>query len=354
LATILIIGTITIYRQFNYLLSKPLGYNDQHLVTVNKDEMTRPEFQRFRAALLKDPNIVDVAPRNGGYWGTGARVNGTENISFAYETTGTNHLSILQIPLVQGRNFDPKLPTDSTESVLVNETFVKTAKWKEPIGQIVDFFWANRKMKVIGVVKDHHFASLTEKIEPHLITMLPDNPYGMAFIKIKPGSDASALQHISATFKSNFPFYPYSYHFRADDNQQAYESEAKWKQMLLFGAVLTIFISCIGLFGLSVLNAERRVKEIGIRKVLGASMQQITAKLTYEYLVLVALSLLVGMPVAWLAIHQWLDLYPYRIDIGIGLFAITMAIVVLLAIATVGMQALKAAAGNPVKNLRTE
>ena len=354
LATILIIGTITIYRQFDFMLSKPLGYNDQHLVTVEKWEMTRPEFQRFRSELMKDPNIVDVSPRNSGYWGTGARVNGTENISFAYETAGTNHLTNLQIPLVQGRNFDPNLPTDSTESVLVNETFVKAAKWKQPLGQIVDFFWANRKMKVIGVVKDHHFASLTEKIEPQLITVLPDNPYGMAFIKLKPGSDAQALEHISKTFKSNFSFYPYSYNFRADTNRNAYESEAKWKQMMMFGAILTIFISCIGLFGLSVLNAEKRVKEIGIRKVMGASVRQIAQKLSAEYLVLVSIALLAGIPAAWLAIHQWLEGYPYRIEIGWSLFALAAAMVMLIAFLTVSFQAIRAGRSNPVKSLRTE
>jgi putative ABC transport system permease protein len=238
--------------------------------------------------------------------------------------------------------------------VLVNETFVKTAKWKNPIGQEVDFFWDNRKMKVIGVVKDHHFSSVTQAIEPQLMTMLPGNPYGMAFIRIRPGSDTRALAHIATTFKSIFPTKPYSYTFRADANRNAYEAEAKWKQMLLFGAMLTIFISCIGLFGLSVLNAEKRVKEVGIRKVLGASVQHIAGKLTVEYLQLVSISLVVAMPLAWLAINKWLQLYPYRISIGFSLFALAAGIIILLAVSTVSFQALRAAMSNPVKNLRTE
>jgi putative ABC transport system permease protein len=209
-------------------------------------------------------------------------------------------------------------------------------------------------MKVIGVVKDHHFSSLTEAIEPQLFTMLPDNPYGMAFIKIKPGTDAAALEHIGKTFKANFSFYPYSYNFRADTNRNAYEAENKWKQMLMFGAILTIFISCIGLFGLSVLNAEKRVKEIGIRKVLGASVAQIARKLSVEYLALVVISLLAGIPASWLAIQKWLEGYPYRIEIGWPLFALAAAIVVLIAFFTVSFQAIKAGKSNPVKNLRTE
>jgi hypothetical protein len=354
LATILIIGTITMYRQFNFMVSKPLGYDDKDLVTVDKGDLSRPEFFRLRNNLLTNNNIFDVSPRNGGFWGTGARVNHGEPIQFAYETVGANHLSVLRIPLLQGRNFDPSMPTDSSTSVLVNETFVKTAQWKNPIGEEVDFFWSNRKMKVIGVVKDHHFSSLTEAIEPQLFTMLPDNPYGMVYIRIRPGSDTKALAHIAATFKSNFPIHPYSYAFLADTNRNAYQAEAKWKQMMLFGAILTIFISCIGLFGLSVLNAEKRVKEVGIRKVLGASVHQIAGKLTLEFLKLVSIALIVAIPVAWLAIHKWLQLYPYRIHIGPGLFALAAGIIILLTFSTVSFQAIRSALSNPVKNLRTE
>jgi putative ABC transport system permease protein len=162
------------------------------------------------------------------------------------------------------------------------------------------------------------------------------------------------LEHISKTFKSHFPFYPYSYNFRADSNRNAYESEAKWKQMMMFGAILTIFISCIGLFGLSVLNAEKRVKEIGIRKVMGASVRQIAQKLSTEYLVLVSIALLAGIPAAWLAIHKWLEGYPYRIEIGWSLFALAAAMVMLIAFLTVSFQAIRAGRSNPVKSLRTE
>ena len=236
---------------------------------------------------------MDVAAKNGGQWMTGARLANDSSISFNYETVDESYIPELKIPLVEGRNFSKAFPSDSTNAILVNETFVKQAGWKNPIGQIVNFFYNNNEIyHVIGVVKDYHYLALNQKIGPQLFTMKNDNLYGTFNIKIKPGSETESLKFIQKTFKQFFPLSPYSYVFKDEQKLKDYESEAKWKQIILFGAILTIFISCIGLFGLSVLSAEKRTKEIGIRKVLGASVNNVVTILSKDFLKLVFIALI--------------------------------------------------------------
>lgn len=354
LASFLICATIIIYLQFNFLTTEKLGYDDSNLVMVEKNSLTRDQAKLFKEQLMKDPDIIGVAPKNGGYWGTRAKVNGDSTIDFTYETVDETFLPLLKIPIIQGRNFSKDYPSDSSNSVLVNEAFVKQAGWKKPIGQEVNFWYKDKKYAVIGVVKDYHFETLSEKIKPQLFTMEPGNPFGMAYIKIRPNTGGSSLAYIQKTFKSLFPLTPYSYTFKQDENSKNYEAEAKWKQIMLFGAILTIFISCIGLFGLSVLSAEKRTKEIGIRKVLGASISNIITTLSTDFLKLVVLSMLVAIPAAWLAAAKWLEHYPYRISLSWWMFSIAAILVIFIALATVSFQAIKAAVANPVKSLRTE
>jgi putative ABC transport system permease protein len=354
LASFLIIATFTIYKQFNFLTNEKLGYDDNNLVIVHNDFKTHDAAQLFKQELLNDPNIVSVAPRNGGQWGTVAKVSNDSTIQFDYETVDEAYLPTLKIPLVKGRNFSPDFPSDSANSVLVNETFVKQAGWKDPIGQSINFWYNNKKYNVIGVAKDYHYQPLSQKIGPQVFTMKKDNPYGMAYIKIKPNTAAASLKTIQKIFKQLFPLSPYSYTFKNDENLKSYEAEAKWKQIMLFGAILTIFISCIGLFGLSVLSTERRTKEIGIRKVLGASVKGVAAILSKDFLKLVFISLVIAIPLAWLAASKWLENYPYRITLNWWLFASAGALVILIALMTVSFQAIKAAMANPVKSLRTE
>lgn len=355
LASFLIIATLTIFYQFNYLTTQDIGYDDSNLIVLEKWGITRNEAKLLKEELLKNPNIIDVAPKNGGYWGTGAKINGDTQIEFAYETVDENYLPLLKIPVIKGRNFSKDFPSDSTRSVLVNETFVQKAGWKEPIGQEVNF-WYNEgeKYTVIGVVRDYHFESLGKKIGTQLFTMKPGNDYGKAIIKIKPGTETAALQHIEKVFKKIFPISPYSYKFQDQSNLKSYEAEAKWKQIMLFSAILTIFISCIGLFGLSVLSAEKRAKEVGIRKVLGASVSGVVIILSKDFLRLVIIALMIAIPISWFAANKWLENYPYRITLTWGLFASAVVLVVLIALLTVSFQAIKAAIANPVKSLRTE
>ena len=355
LASFLIIATFIIYSQFHFLTNTNLGYDDSNVITVNNRPMKHTEAAVFKNELKKHPNIVDVSAKNGGQWKTGAHLANDSNIMFAYETVDESYLPLMKINLQSGRNFLTSNPSDSNNYILVNEAFVKEAGWKQPLGQIVNFFYNNNEIyHVIGVVKDYHYLALNQKIEPQLFTMKNDNLYGTFFIKIKPGSEAGSLRQIQKTFKQLYPLNPYSYTFLNEQNQKNYEAEAKWKQILLFGAVLTIFISCIGLFGLSVMAAEKRTKEIGIRKVLGASVNAIVMLLSKDFIVLVAIALIVSIPTAWLAGNKWLQSYPYRITIGWQMFAWVSGLVVVIALLTVSFQAVKAAVSNPVKSLRTE
>ena len=355
LASFLIIATLTIYRQFNYLTKTDLGYDDSNIVAVNKQQLKHSEAAYFKAELVRNPNIVDVAARNGGYWGTNAKLFNDSTISFDYETIDESYIPALKIPVIAGRNFSRAYPSDSTNSILVNESFVKKAGWKNPIGETVNFFYYNNEIyNVIGVVKDYHYQDLNQKIGPQLFTMKNGNLFGTFNIKIKPGTATESLKFIQKTFKHDFPLSPYSYIFKDDQRIKDYESEAKWKQIILFGAVLTIFISCIGLFGLSVLSAERRTKEIGIRKVLGASVKSVVTTLSRDFLILVLIALITAIPLAWMAANKWLQNYPYRISLDWWLFVLASFLVILVALTTVISQAIRVAVANPVKSLRTE
>jgi putative ABC transport system permease protein len=257
--------------------------------------------------------------------------------------------------MVQGRNFSKDFPSDSTHAVIVNEAFVKAAGWKNPLSKMVDFSYNNgEKYTVVGVVKDYHYESMAKKIGPQLFTMNPENPFAKTFIKIRAGSETRSREFIEKTFKSIFPLNSFGYAFQDEENQKNYEAEAKWKQIVLLGAILTIFISCIGLFGLSVLAAEKRTKEIGIRKVLGASITNVASTLSKQFLGLVSFSLLLSMPLAWMTAEKWLQNYPYRIALSGWMFAEAALLVLLIALFTVSFQAVRAAMTNPVKSLRTE
>src|SRR5579862_642426 len=352
LASFLIIATFTIYSQFRYLTTEKLGYDDTHLVGVEKN-MNFARFSLFKHELMKRTSIVDVAPKNGGFWGTIAKVNGDSIMQFAYETVDETYIPLLKIPIVQGRNFSTDHPSDSAESVIINEAFARKAGWKNPIGQIVNFYYQSKVYRVIGVVKDYHYEAMTREIGPQLFTMKP-NGYGIAYVKIRPKTETASLAYIQKVFKDLFPFTPYSYDFKDQQNLKNYEAEDKWKQMMLYSALLTIFISCIGLFGLSVLSAEKRTKEVGIRKVLGATVTNVVTILSRDFLILVAIALLASIPFGYWAGHKWLDNYPYKIDLTWGIFASAASLVIAIALVTVSFQAIKAALANPVKSLRTD
>ena len=353
LASFLIIATFIIYAQFNFLTKTDLGYDDNNLVIVNKNNLTNADVAVFKNELLSNPDIVGVSAKNAGVWGTGTKNFIGSTIYFTGETVDENYLPLLKIPLIAGRNFSEAFPADATQSVIVNESFVKKANWKNPIGETIQMLGSsNQTYHVIGVVKDYHFASLTKKITPQLFTM--NGSYGTYYIKIKPNTATASLRSIQKTYQQLYPLSPYSYTFKNDENRMQYADVEKWKQVILFGAILTIFISCIGLFGLSVLSAEKRTKEIGIRKVLGASVKSIVTNLSADFIKLVVLALVIASPLAYMAANTWLQNFPYRIEISWWLFGLSSILVMMIALITISFQSIKAAIANPVKSLRTE
>jgi putative ABC transport system permease protein len=355
LAAFMMMATLILYYQFDFLTHQNLGYDDKNIVTLETGQINRIETETFKNELLKNANIQQVAPKNGGYWNTMANVNNKQEIVFSMDVIDHNYLPTFKIPIVKGRNFSIDFPSDSSQSVMVNETFVKEAGWKNPIGQTIDFFFNKHKYQVVGVVKDYHYSSLYEKINPQIFTTDPQrSDFGMLNIKIKPTNTPATLKYIEKVFKQLRPTRPYSYEFKDESNFKQYEKEAKWKQIITFSAILIMFISCIGLFGLATLSAEKRTKEIGIRKVLGASATIIVTMLTKDFLKLVLISLVITFPVAWFLADKFLSDYPYRIQLNGWMFGIVALVLVLITLLTISYQALKSALANPVKSLRTE
>ena len=353
LSSFLIIATLAISSQFSFLTTQKLGYEDENLLVVNRLESTRKDAALFRSELMKNTSIVAVAPKNNGFEGNTVKVDGDVKVNVTVETVDASFLGLMNVPIVEGRNFSPEFPSDSSKSILVNEAFVNEAGWRNPIGMQVGTF-EDKKYTVVGVVKDYHYRPMTEKIGPQLFTMNPNNNFGSFYIKIRPGSETAAVNFIQSTFRSLFPLSAFDYNFVKQDNQASYREEARWKKILFLGSMLTIFISCIGLYGLSVFSAEKRRKEVGIRKVLGASASRVAYVLSLDFVKLVLISLVIAIPLAWMAIDRWLENYPYRISLGGWLFAGAAMMVIGIALVTVSFQSVRAALSNPVTSLRSE
>ncbi|HYH57446.1 MAG TPA: ABC transporter permease, partial [Anseongella sp.] len=283
-----------------------------------------------------------------------AKVNkGEKEVAFAISWIDGNFLPALGIPVLQGRNFSPDYPADSTRSVIVNETFAKEAGWtsafgKDPVGQVIDYF--GQQLTVVGMVKDYHFASLKEKIGPLLLRQGARD----LWVKIKPGQTRQALAAIREAYGKVEPFRPFTFDFLNVVNERNYAAEAKWKQMITAGAVLSILISCMGLFGLAMLSIGRRTKEVGIRKVLGAAVGDIILLLSRDFMKLVLLAFLIAIPLGYYAVGRWLENFAYRIDLTWWIFGLAGLLAFTVALLTVSFQSVKAALMNPVKSLRSE
>ncbi len=355
LATFLIITTLFVYSQFDYLTHQDLGYNDKQLLELNVGQgRNQLLMNRFKEAFTKVPGIVAVAPRMAGEWETNTRANGKE-FPVRYEHIDEDYLPTLGVPIVAGRNFSKDFAADSTQSVLVNEAYVKATGWKDAVGKNIDFLNGGPvQLQVVGVVKDYHYASLKEKISPQLFSTSPKLPFGKFMIRINPASLPKTLAAIEKIYRELAPNRPFQYDFKDDLNYKKYEAEERWKQIITLSAILTIFISCIGLFGLTTLSVQKRTKEIGVRKVLGANVLQISALVSKNFVLLVLLAFLVAIPAAWFAVGKWLQNFAYRIEMHWWVFAAAAVTTVIIALITVSFQSIRAALSNPVKSLRTE
>lgn len=356
LATFLIITTLFVYSQFHFLTTKDLGYNDKNLISLRVgQDGNMPLMTTFGEEFRKAPGVVSVAPALGGDWGTVSKANGVD-IDIAFKHIDEHYFPTLGIQLKAGRNFSPDFPADSTHSVIVNEAYIKKAGWKDSgVGHTVDFLnGSEQKLTIVGVVKDYHYGSLKEEIGPMLFTADPHMPFGRFYLRVQPEKIPQALRSVEATYRKLDPFRPFQYKFEEDINRRNYETEAKWKQIISFAAVLTIFISCIGLFGLVSLSIQRRTKEIGIRKVLGASVWQVSTLLSRNFLYLVLIAFVVAIPAAWYATQRWLENFAYRIDIDWKVFAASALLTTAIAIVTVGFNTFRTALMNPANSLKTE
>jgi ABC-type antimicrobial peptide transport system permease subunit len=261
---------------------------------------------------------------------------------------------MLEIPVKEGRNFSDLYGTDKTNAVIVNEAFVKAAGLNNPIGtpiQIKD--WFPKDATIIGVVKDYHLGSLKEIIQPEILT-ITDESQGTMLIKIDKQRQKQALAALEKVYKTAVPGAEYSYVFWDELNAKEYHLERKWQQIINAATLLSVLICCLGLFGLTHLATHMRVKEIGIRKVLGATVSSIASLISRDFIKLVLIAVVVASPVAWYFMNQWLQDFAYRINISWWVFVLAGVAAVFIALLTIIFQAIKAAVANPVKSLRTE
>ncbi len=354
LATFFITLTIVQYKQVNLFTTTDLGYDDRNMVIINSGSSKTDKGKLFMEQIRQNKDIVSVAPRNYSTWVTLAIVDGNKQMGPDMNIIDENYVGTLGLKILEGRNFSPAFPADSTLSVLVNEAFVKEAGWKNPIGQNVKVM--NRDpYKVIGVIKDYHFSSLYEKVRPQMFTCNNNyGGYGTFYIKLSGDRIPQTLNFLKVKFKETYPFKPYGADFLSDINDMQYEREVQMRQIIFSSALIIIFISCMGMFGLSVLTTEKRRKEIGIRKVLGASLASIAKTISWGFMQLVMLAFIIFAPIAYYTGYKLLENYPYRIHIGIRVFSFSFLILFLLSLLTVSYQSINAAMANPAKSLKSE
>jgi ABC-type antimicrobial peptide transport system permease subunit len=359
LSAFLIIATIVVSKQVSYIQSKNLGYDKENLIYVPMEGELRTKYKIFRDEALKMPGIQEVthmsdSPTQFGSTTGGVTWDGKDpnvNIEFTQISVGYNFASTLKLKMRYGRDFSRDFATDSL-GYLVNETALKRIGYADPIGK--PFTQWGKKGKIVGVLQDFHFSSLHDPIMPLVVRLRDEEKFGNILIRTKPGQTKQALTTIEKICKELNPNFTFNYAFSDEEYQKLYQNEQIVRKLSDSFAFLAIFISCLGLLGLAMFTAEQRVKEIGIRKVLGASLGSLFALLSREFLMLVVIALLIASPLAWWAMSKWLENYTYRTSIEWWVFALSAVVAILIALVTVSFQSAKAAMVNPVKNLRSE
>ncbi len=363
ISIILIICTGVVYRQLKYIQSKSLGYDRDHIVTMNYAGSLTPQYDAFRNELLKQSSIRQVArssriPTGRLLDSMGAEAQVGDSLSptsVVIKMVGIDHdfIDTYHMKLVAGRNFSRDFRTDDTAAYVLNESAVRMIGWKSPKEAIdKNFKYGRQSGKVIGVLRDFHFESMHEAIVPMVFFMRQG--YNRLSVKISGDQMQAALAHLEKTWNRFAPETPFTYTFLDESFDQLYKSEQRQSGIFTTFAGIAIFIACLGLFGLAAFTAEQRTKEIGIRKVVGASVPNIVMLLSKDFLKLVGWSVLIAAPVAWWAMHRWLEDFAYRTRMPWELFVLAGFIALLIALCTISYQAFKAASANPVKALRTE
>lgn len=360
----LIIATVTADQQLRYMQAKKVGFDHERVLVIHDTHMLMNNERVFKEKLRQNPQVVQATISDdvpvGATSSNNNAVTPKEDPEKAVVTrqyhVDDEYISTLGMHITQGRNFSKEFPTDSS-AIILNETAVQALGWqKNPIGRELaghtDDDGTKHFYKVIGVVSDFHFESLKQKITP-LIMFLGDNS-GNIIIKCRSDQFPQLLDGLKKEWDSFAPGAPFSYSFLDNRFEQVYASEQKTGQVLTLFSGLTIFIACLGLFGLATYTAEQRTKEIGVRKVLGASVSSIVGLLSKDFLQLIFISLLLASPVAWWGMNQWLADFAYKITISWWVFVSAGLLATGIALLTVSFQSIKAALTNPVKSLRSE
>lgn len=358
LSIILIVGMIVVYKQMDYFQTRNLGYDREDLVYIPIEGDLIKNYNVFKETARNMPGVLNISKmRNSPTYiehHTGS-INWTGKdpsleVAFADAIVGYDFVKTMNLQLKEGRDFSKNF-NDST-SFILNETAVAKIGYKDPVGQPVS--WGNRHGKVIGVVKDFHFNSMHAAIDPLIIRLDEDWTWGTIMVRTQAGKTKEVLTGLEKLCRSLNPRFPFTYQFSDEEYTKLYKSEQVVSRLSGYFAFLGIFISCLGLFGLATFMAEQRTKEIGVRKVLGASVPNIFVLLSANFLKPVAVAILVASPVAWYVMERWLSGFAYKIDIDWWIFLLAGMLTVVIAMLTVSFQSVRAAFMNPVKSLRME
>jgi putative ABC transport system permease protein len=370
LSVLLIICAMIMSGQLRHLKTQDPGFNEEQVVVIPanaRGEEGEQMLERYRQRLHGYGSVIGLTGNSDGFnkepaWHSFGAQDGA-NWQVNIMRVDKDFVKTMGMEIVQGRDFSPEMTSDVTEAVIVNEALVAAFGWNDPArhGQKFNDFslgkWNDPIMKepaIIGVVRDFNYASLHEKVKPLVLYLAPVNAIKYILVRIAPDDFASSLALLREAWREIAPGKPFDYYFLDEDFDRQYHAEERWAQIVSYATLFAIVIACVGLFGLSALAVTKRTKEIGIRKVLGASVTGIISLLAGDFLKLVALANIIAWPIAWYAMNRWLQNFAYRIDIGWWMFAIAGGLALLIAFVTVSTQAIKAALANPVEALRHE
>ena len=321
-------------------------------------------YRSIRNELLQNPNVLKVAIASDAPGQTGVNSNPflpegfdkANRISMHNIRVDYDFIETMGIEIVEGRGFSPEFATDASTAFILNETAIRKIGWESPLGKQLEWIAGGDKYKkgvVIGVVKDFHFMSLHREIEPLVLHIWPRS-YDNILIRIRPGDIRGTLAYVQKIWNRLAPNFPFIYSFLDEDFDKLYKSEERLGRIFIYFSLLSIFIASLGLIGLASYSAEQRTKEIGIRKVLGASIPNIVLLLSKEFTRWALVANFIAWPLAYYIMHRWLQNFAYRAAIGLGTFLLTATLTFLIALVSVGYQSLRAALADPVKSLRYE
>jgi putative ABC transport system permease protein len=335
-----------------------IGYDREHVVVIPlRDEFTRKNGKVLEEEVLLDNRILAASnseyillERNNILSIQNTNEAGERIRSDAYTCEiGYGLFDVFNVDIVQGRNFSTAFRIDESEAVLLNQAAVNAIGLQNPLGKVID----SQGHRVIGVVKNYHHSSLHDKIDPMIYFLKPE-AYSFLSIRIKPDDIPGTISFLRRTVSKYSPNSTFEYYFQDDYFNEKYKSDRRFGATFGYASALAIFIACLGVFGLISFSTERRTKEIAVRKVLGASVQNILGQLSKEFILLVVLSNCIAWPIAFFTMNKWLNSYAYRTNIHVGIFLLAAGLTLIISTITIGIQAFKAASSNPVDSLRYE